>query len=98
YKSSDGGSSWKRLQGLGLPEGPMGRIGVAVSAADSNRVYALIEAKDGGLFRSDDAGEHWTRTDGDYDLRGRPWYYTHVFADPKSADTVYVLTFGAYRS
>ena len=98
YKSSDGGSSWKRLQGSGLPEGPMGRIGVAVSAADSNRVYALIEAKDGGLFRSDDAGEHWTRTDGDYDLRGRPWYYTHVFADPKSSDTVYVLTFGAYRS
>lgn len=98
YKSSDGGSTWKPLQGSGLPEGPLGRIGIAVSAADSNRVYALIEAKDGGLFRSDDAGEHWTRTDGDYDLRGRPWYYTHVFADPKSADTVYVLTFGAYRS
>src|SRR5271169_4136578 len=98
YKSVDGGLTWKQLEGNGLPEGNLGRIGISVSGADSNRVYALIEAGEGGLFRSNDAGSDWTRINGDYELRGRPWYYTHVFADPKDVDTVYVFTFGAYRS
>ena len=62
YKSTDGGLTWKQLQGHGLPEGDLGRIGISVSGADSNRVYALIEAKEGGLFRSDDAGNTWTRS------------------------------------
>jgi Uncharacterized protein related to plant photosystem II stability/assembly factor len=61
YRSEDNGVTWKRLEGNGLPDGILGRIGIAVSGADSNRVYAIIEAKDGGLFRSDDAGQHWTR-------------------------------------
>ena len=60
YRSVDGGLTWKQLQGHGLPEGELGRIGVSVSGADSNRVYALIEAKKGGLYRSDDAGNTWT--------------------------------------
>ncbi len=98
YKSSDGGTTWKHIEGNGLPTGLLGRIGVSVSGADPDRVYAMIEASDGGLFRSDDGGANWTRVNGDYDLRGRPWYYTHVFADPRSVDTVYVFTFGAYRS
>jgi photosystem II stability/assembly factor-like uncharacterized protein len=98
YKSTDGGESWRRLEESGLPKGTLGRIGVSVSAADSSRVYAMIEAQDGGLYRSDDGGDHWTRANGEYDLRGRPWYYTHVYADPRNADTVYVLDFSFHRS
>ena len=98
YKSTDGGSTWSRLEGHGLPAGIMGRIGVSVSGADSNRVYALIESKEGGLFRSDDGGENWVRINEDGRIRQRPWYFSHVFADPKVADTVYVLNTGMLRS
>ncbi|MGO9124492.1 MAG: WD40/YVTN/BNR-like repeat-containing protein [Terriglobales bacterium] len=98
YKSVDGGLTWKQLQGNGLPEGILGRIGIAVSGADSNRVYALIEAREGGLFRSSDAGNSWTRVNDDQRYRQRAWYFTHVFADPKQVDTVYVLNTGAFRS
>ncbi|HVP56371.1 MAG TPA: glycosyl hydrolase [Candidatus Eisenbacteria bacterium] len=98
YKSTDGGLSWKQLTGHGLPEGELGRIGVSVSGADSNRVYAIIEAKEGGIYRSDDAGNSWTRVNDDERYRQRAWYFSHIFADPKSADTVYVLNTGAFRS
>lgn len=98
YKSLDGGATWKRLEGKGLPGGILGRTGVSVSGADSDRIYAMIEAKESGLYRSDDAGESWTRVSDDGRIRQRPWYYCHVFADPKSADTVYVLNTGLLRS
>lgn len=98
YKSEDGGSTWKRLTGNGLPDGILGRIGVSVSGGDSNRVYALIEAKAGGLYRSDDAGESWTLVNEDGRFRQRAWYFTHVFADPKAPDTLYILNTGLYRS
>jgi photosystem II stability/assembly factor-like uncharacterized protein len=76
----------------------MGRIGVSVSGADSNKVYAMIESKEGGLYRSDDGGENWIRMNEDGRLRQRAWYFSHIFADPKSADTVYVLNTGMFRS
>jgi photosystem II stability/assembly factor-like uncharacterized protein len=98
YKSVDAGKTWSRLDGHGLPVGPLGRIGISVSPADSTRIYAMIEANEGGLFRSDDGGGTWSRINGDYGLRGRPWYYTHVTADPVNADTVYILDFGFHRS
>jgi photosystem II stability/assembly factor-like uncharacterized protein len=98
YKSIDGGTTWKRLEGNGLPKGVLGRIGVSVSGGDSNRVYALIEAQEGGLYRSDDGGEKWTRVNEDHRFRQRAWYFTHVFADPKSVDTVYIENTGFYRS
>ena len=99
YRSTDSGSSWKRLDGKGMPKGIMGRIGVSVSGADSNRVYALIEAKDAsGLYRSDDAGDTWTLVTEDQRVTQRAWYFTHIFADPKSVDTVYMLNTGMFRS
>jgi photosystem II stability/assembly factor-like uncharacterized protein len=98
YKSTDGGLTWKPLEGHGLPAGDLGRIGVSVSGADPNRVYALIEAKEGGLFRSEDAGSTWMRVNDDERYRQRAWYFTHIFADPKNVDTVYVLNTGAFRS
>lgn len=98
YKSVDGGDTWKKLGG-GLPSGVVGKIGVSVSPADPNRVYALVEAEpDGGLYRSDDAGATWTRTSSDNNLRQRAWYYTHVIADPQVPNTVYVLNVNMHRS
>ncbi len=98
YKSTDGGATWARLEGNGLPAGILGRIGISVGA-DSNRVYALIENKEaGGLYRSDDGGDNWARVNDDGRLRQRAWYFTHIFADPKSPDTLYVLNTGLFRS
>src|SRR5579864_4968787 len=98
YKSTDGGSSWKRLEGNGLPKGILGRIGVSVSGADSNVVYALIEAKEGGLYRSEDGGEHWSLVNPDHRFRQRAWYFTRVWADPKSANTIYIANTGLFHS
>jgi photosystem II stability/assembly factor-like uncharacterized protein len=98
YRSADGGTTWKQLKEHGLPEGIYGRIGVTVSGANPNRVWAVIEAEKGGIYRSDDGGENWQITTDDHRFRQRAWYYSHIFADPKSADTVYILNTGAYRS
>lgn len=97
YRSNDGGSTWKLLQEHGLPNGPYGRIGVAV-AANSDRVYALIEAQEGGLYRSDDAGETWQLVNNSRSLWQRSWYYMHITADPQDASTVYVADVDFYRS
>jgi photosystem II stability/assembly factor-like uncharacterized protein len=98
YRSVDGGNSWKHLEGHGIPEGILGRIGISVSGGDANRVYALIEAKEGGLFRSDDGGDSWSKVNDDQRLTQRAWYFTHIFADPKNPDTVYMLNTGMFRS
>ena len=98
YRSNDDGSSWKRVEGDGLPEGPLGRIGVAVSGADSNVVYALIEAKNGGLYRSEDGGATWKLVNDDRRFRQRAWYFTHVWADPKNSAGVYIANTGLFRS
>ena len=97
YRSADGGDTWAKLSGKGLPEGTIGRIGVATTS-NPNRIYALIEAEKGGLFRSDDAGDKWQLVNDDRSYRQRAWYYTHVFADPKNPDVVYILNTGTYRS
>ena len=97
WKSTDGGDSWEELT-EGLPTGLKGRIGVSVSGAKPGRVYALVEAEGGGLFRSDNHGKSFRLINADRNLRQRPWYYTHVTADPQDADTVYVMNVGFWRS
>jgi len=89
YKSTDGGDNWEKLTD-GLPE-VMGKIGVAVSPANPERVWVLAEADEGGLFRSENGGTSWQRVNEDRVLRARAWYYTHLFADPVDEETVYVL-------
>ncbi len=97
YKSTDEGRTWKQIEGHGLPEGVLGKIGLAVGP-DGEKVYALIEAKKGGLYVSNDAGENWHFVNGDHQFRQRAWYFTHIFADPKNAGTVYILNVNFYRS
>ncbi len=89
WRSIDGGATWTRLQGRGLPNAIWGRVGVRVAPTDSKRVYALIEAEEGGLFRSDDGGGTWTRINDSRGLRQRAWYYTHLTVDPTDADVVW---------
>jgi photosystem II stability/assembly factor-like uncharacterized protein len=91
YMSSDGGDTWKQLKENGLPEGDghWGRIGIAVAPSDSSRVYALIEAENGGLYRSDDGGEKWSLVCGNHLIRQRPWYFSTITVDPKNADVIY---------
>jgi photosystem II stability/assembly factor-like uncharacterized protein len=99
WKSTDGGDTWTDIsRNPGLPRGVLGRIGVVVSPADGRRVYAVIEADDGALFRSDDAGATWQRASEEAGLRGRPWYYMHVFADPQDVDTVWVADYSLWKS
>ncbi|MFD2247447.1 WD40/YVTN/BNR-like repeat-containing protein [Pontibacter ruber] len=100
YKSTDGGETWKKLEN-GLPK-ELGKIGVSVSRANSNKVYAVIESdtykEQGGLFVSEDGGEKWSRVSKDHRLTQRAWYYIEVFADPQHENTVYVLNAPGLKS
>ena len=99
YKSTDGGDTWTEITANpGLPGGLKGRIGVAVSPARPDRVWATIEAEDSGVYRSDDGGATWELVNVDNDLQGRPWYYQHIFADPQDPETVWVLNFKCWKS
>jgi len=99
FKSIDGGENWTELtRNPGMPSGLIGKIGVSVSPVDGNRVYAIVENKEGGVFISDDAGATWKRTNEDRDLRQRAFYYTRITADPQVKDRVYVTNVRFFRS
>lgn len=99
FKSTDGGDHWTEItRNPGLPTGVIGKIGVSVSPADDSRVYAIVEAADGGVFRSDDAGATWTKVNDENTLRQRAFYYADITADPVDKDTVYGENVGAYKS
>ena len=111
FKSTDGGATWKQID-EGIPLEGRGRIGISVSPANRNRIYAVVDAfvadkdsrkilkikKYGGVFRSDDAGASWTRLTSDERFWGRGWYFEKITADPKDADTVYVMNTSMYKS
>ena len=99
FRSTNGGDTWTEIsRNPGLPKGMLGKSGISVSGADSKRVYAQIEAEDGGFFASDDAGATWKLISERRELRQRAFYYTRVYADPKAKDTVYVLNVGFNKS
>lgn len=99
WKSTDGGDTWENIiENKGLPKGTIGIIGITVSAANSDRLWAIIEAKEGGLFRSDDAGKTWVKINEERKLRQRAWYYSRLYADPSDVDTVFVLNVRFWKS
>jgi len=92
FKSTDGGDTWTDISTRsGLPGFPWGIVGIAVSPLDSDRIWAIIEAKDGGVFRSDDAGMTWKKINTNRALRQRAWYYSRIYADTQNVDKVWVM-------
>lgn len=99
WKSTDGGDTWDEItSNEGLPDGTIGIIGVTVSPANPDRVWAIIENENGGVFRSEDGGETWSKINSDRNLRQRAWYYTRIYADPQNEDIVYVANVQFWRS
>ena len=99
WKSTDGGDNWTEITGNeGLPTGLVGIIGVTVSPVNSQRVWAIIESLEGGVFRSDDGGKTWKKINDERKLRQRAWYYSRIYADTKDEDKVYVLNVQYHRS
>lgn len=101
YKTTDGGKTWSQITGHGFPGGVLGHIGIAISPADHNRIYTIVdtnEDKTGGVYRSDDGGATWAHTDNEGRIWKRGWYFGQITADPKHADEVYVMNTSTYRS
>lgn len=92
YRSADGGRTWTRLTGNGLPSGITGRIGLAVAPSDAKRVYALIESKHGILWRSDDDGTTWKLVSSNTLVDQRPFYFSHLTVDPHDPDHVFTAS------
>ncbi|MBV8246090.1 MAG: hypothetical protein JOZ38_09240 [Candidatus Eremiobacteraeota bacterium] len=89
YRSTDGGATWEKLSGNGLPAPPIGRIAVAFAASDPQRIYAIIQSKDGILWRSDDGGKNWKPISADTLMDERPFYFSHIFVDPSDENHVF---------
>ncbi|MEP7088115.1 MAG: glycosyl hydrolase, partial [Gemmatimonadota bacterium] len=103
WKSTDGGDTWTELtDNPGMPDVPIGRIGVSVSASMPNRIYAYVETSPddslGGIYRSEDSGANWKRVNGDQTFMVRPWYYSLITADPQDPNVVWVMNLGTHKS
>jgi len=105
YKSTDGGVSWNQITGNGFPSERLGRIGIAIAPSnngnnghDSNRIYAVVDAHEGGIYRSDDAAQTWRRVSSDPRVWQRGWYFGGITTDPRDPNVVYVADTALYRS
>lgn len=99
WKSENGGDTWIDLSANpGMPAPPLGKIGITVSPADNKRLWAIVEANDGGVYRSDDAGATWKKTNDERKLRQRAFYYSRIYADPFDRETVYGLNVEFFKS
>lgn len=99
WKSTDSGDTWTAIsRNEGLPKDTLGIIGVTVSPVNSDRVWAIVESKTGGVFRSDDAGKTWQKVNEDRNLRQRAWYYSRIYADTQDPNTVYVMNVSYHKS
>ena len=97
YRSTDGGSTWKKLTD-GLPDGPVGRIGLAVAPSNPRHLYALVEAKKGTLWDSIDFGDHWRDVSNNHVLNARPFYFSQLMVSPEDESKVYFLSFDVVQS
>src|SRR5262249_42605440 len=98
-KSTDGGDTWNEMtRNPGMPKGIIGKVGITVSPVNPERLWAIVEAEDGGVFRSDNSGKTWTKINENRNLRQRAWYYTNIYADSQNVDSVYVLNVQFHRS
>ena len=92
YITYDGGDNWQKITAEdGLPEGELGRIGLAISPSDPNRVYALVEAQKNGFYRSDDGGLHWILVNSEEEIGNRPFYYSDIRVDPQNENRIYSI-------
>jgi photosystem II stability/assembly factor-like uncharacterized protein len=99
YKSTDGGNTWEELsKNNGFAKRPLGKIGITVSGANSNKIWALVESENGGVYASEDGGKTWKLVNNDRKLRQRAFYYSRIYADPKDENIVYALNTGFYKS
>lgn len=100
WKSNDNGETWKEIsKNEGFPKGTLGNIGVTVSPANNDFVWAIVENKDeGGVYKSTDGGETWKNTNSERKLRQRAWYYSRIYADPQDVNVVYVLNVRYHKS
>jgi len=99
WKSENGGDTWVDITANpGMPSPPVGKIGITVSPADNKRLWAIVEANEGGVFRSDDGGATWKKTNDERKLRQRAFYYSRIYADPFDRETVYCLNVEFFKS
>jgi photosystem II stability/assembly factor-like uncharacterized protein len=99
FMSTDGGDTWvDKTRAPGLPKGLIGTVGIDISPANSDRIFIQVEAEDGGIFRSDNAGRTFTKVNEDRKLRQRAWYYNRVFCDPRNQDVIYGLNVQMFKS
>ena len=98
YRSKDSGDHWEPVTGHGLPAEGLGRIGIAFAPSNPQRIYLIVDAKEGGLYRSDDGGQNWQRVSNDRRTWQRGWYFGEVTVDPKDPDVVYLPNTSTYKS